>query len=78
MAKTGTFLSPEWCMIRPPQSKTYAKRAQECRHLARISPPHWRGAYLQLGAKYERLARGAAKEFNVSGVPRDRAVQRAA
>jgi hypothetical protein len=40
-----------------PQSKTYAKRAEECRWLASVSPPEFRHTYLKLAAEYEQLAK---------------------
>jgi hypothetical protein len=38
------------------RSKNYAKRAQECRSLARICPEHLRESYLRLAAEYEQFA----------------------
>jgi hypothetical protein len=43
--------------VQPPQSKTYVKRAEECRWLATISPPEFRQTYLKLAAEYEQLAK---------------------
>jgi hypothetical protein len=40
-----------------PRSKTYAKRAEECRWLASVSPPEFRHTYLKLAAEYEQLAK---------------------
>ena len=40
-----------------PRSNTYAKRAEECRWLATVSPPEFRQTYLKLAAEYERLAK---------------------
>jgi hypothetical protein len=44
-----------WRMHRP-RSKTYAKRAEECRWLASVSPEQFREYYLKLAAEYELLA----------------------
>jgi hypothetical protein len=41
---------------RPPPT-TYAKRAEECRFLASVSPPEFRATYLKLAARYEQLAK---------------------
>jgi hypothetical protein len=43
--------------VQPPQSKTYAKRAEECRWLATISLPEFRQTYLKFAAEYEQLAK---------------------
>ena len=42
----------------PWQSKTFAKRAEECRWLAIVSPPEFRQTYLKLAAEYEQLVKG--------------------
>jgi len=39
-----------------PSPTTYAKRAEECRFLASVSPPEFRATYLKLAARYEQLA----------------------
>ena len=43
--------------IHSPPPKTYAKRAEECRSLAQVSPLEFRQTYLALATKYERLAK---------------------
>jgi hypothetical protein len=40
---------------------TYAKRAEECRWLASVSPPEFRATYLKLAARYEQLANATEK-----------------
>ena len=47
-----------------PRSNTYAKRAEECRWLATVSPPEFRETYLKLAAEFERLAK---KTENTTG-----------
>ena len=47
-------------MDRPPAT-TYAKRAEECRWLASVSPPEFRATYLKLAARYEQLANDAER-----------------
>ena len=49
----GMLFPWQTCM---PQSKTYAKRARECRWLATVSPLEFRQTYLKLADEYERLA----------------------
>jgi hypothetical protein len=44
-----------------PRAKRYAKRAEECRRLAKISPEPLRESYLELAAEYEELAKEAEK-----------------
>jgi len=45
--------------IRQAREKAYAKRAEECRELAKICPEHLRQGYLELAAEYEQLAKKA-------------------
>jgi len=47
-------------MDQPPPT-TYAKRAEECRWLASVSPPEFRENYLKLAARYEQLANATEK-----------------
>jgi len=42
--------------VQPPQPRTYAKRAAECRRLANVSPQEFRQTYLKLATEYEQLA----------------------
>jgi hypothetical protein len=44
-----------------PRGKTYAKRAEECRWLARVCPEHLKESYLEMAAVYEQLAEEAEK-----------------
>jgi hypothetical protein len=46
---------PHLHVDRPPPT-TYARRAEECRWLASVSPPEFRESYLTLAARYEQLA----------------------
>ena len=41
------------------REKPYAKRAEECRRLAKVCPEHLRESYLKLGVEYEQLAKKA-------------------
>jgi len=59
----GMLFPWQTCM---PQSKTYAKRAQECRWLATVSPPEFRQTYLKLADEYERLTSKPEKNREVS------------
>jgi hypothetical protein len=44
--------------VQPTRSKIYAKRAEECRWLAVVSPPEFRSTYRKLAAEYEQLVKG--------------------
>jgi hypothetical protein len=55
----GTMLDVQ--RIKLLRAKSYAKRAEECRALAKVGPEHLREGYLDLAAQYERLAKEAEK-----------------
>jgi hypothetical protein len=47
-------MSVHWT-LQLPTGKTYAKRAEECRWLARVCPEEFREDYLKLATEYELL-----------------------
>ena len=38
------------------EGKTYARRAKECRRVAKFCPEYLRESYLEMAAEYEQLA----------------------
>jgi len=58
--------------VQPPQPRTYAKRAEECRRLAKVSPREFKHTYLKLAAEYEQLATEPEKSWEFRGTARHR------